>query len=519
MADDSSFTDSHVFFKQAVQCISSSLDMDTVMKCLLEFIKDHIPAHRLTLINFDYEKSRFNRQGSAAQPHVKGFPKHLAMENALEYVDYSFNRPDKVIVINGPETDPFAKTAADYLGIYNESHMGLMLTHGELRIGALIVSWKEKDAYTKAHQDLFHLLKDPMTLAMSNTLRYQEVFSLKEQYLEEKLELAKKLRSNDAEGIIGSDSGLKNVMDAVRKVAPMDSSVLILGETGVGKEVIANALHALSRRKEGPFIKIDCGTIPETIIESELFGHEKGAFTGAGSQKIGSLELADGGTIFLDEIGELSLNAQVKLLRLLQNREIKRVGGNNTIHLDIRIICATHRDLLEMVQKRTFREDLWYRLNVFPLRIPSLRERKQDLPHLIRHIINKKSTEMNLGVIPELNNFQIGELIAYDWPGNVRELENIIERWLILNFGAGSLRSLLHPFSPDNNGHEAVTSSFEKLSMPEQILPLDTVNRIYIEQALKACNNIVGGEQGAAVRLGLPRSTLRDKMKKLGIGK
>ena len=519
MTHDSSSNDNYAFFKQAVHCISPSLDMDTVMKCLLEFIKDHIPAHRLTLVNFDYEKGWFNRQGSAALPHVKVFPKHLPMENALEYVDYSFNRPEKVIVINDPETDPFAKTAADYLGNYTESAMGLMLTHEELRIGALIVSWKEKNVYTQKHQDLFYLLKDPMALAMSNTLRYQEVSSLKEQYQEEKLELAKKLQAHDAESIIGSGAGLKHVMDAVRKVAAMSSSVLILGETGVGKEVIANAVHAMSPRKEVPFIKIDCGAIPETLIESELFGHEKGAFTGAGSQKIGSLELADSGTIFLDEIGELSLNAQVKLLNLLQNREIKRVGGNKVIHLNIRVICATHRDLLEMVESRTFREDLWYRLNVFPIRIPPLRERKQDLPHLIRYLINKKSSEMNLGKIPELNNFQLGELIAYDWPGNVRELENIIERWLILNCGAGSLNSLLHPFSSCINENEAVPSGFDKIFTPDQIQPLDTVVRTYIEQALKACNNIVGGEKGVAVRLGLPRTTLNDKIKKLGIRK
>jgi transcriptional regulator with GAF, ATPase, and Fis domain len=246
------------------------------------------------------------------------------------------------------------------------------------------------------------LLNEPFSIALSNFLRFEEVLKLKEMLADDNRFLHQELRSGSGENIIGRDFGLRAVMDMVQRVAPMDSPVLLLGETGSGKEVIANAIHQSSGRREGPFIKVNCGAIPETLVDSELFGHEKGAFTGAISQKRGRFERAHKGTLFLDEIGELRPSIQVKLLRVLQNHEIERVGGSKAIPVDIRIIAATHRDLEQMVSMGEFREDLFYRINVFPISIPPLRERKMDIPALVQHIVERKARIMALPDVPTL---------------------------------------------------------------------------------------------------------------------
>ena len=289
--------------------------------------------------------------------------------------------------------------------------------------------------YTDEHARLLRLLHEPFAIAMSNALKHQEVIRFKDMLADDNRYLLDELRSVSGDEIIGSDFGLKAVMEMVQQVAPLDSPVLLLGETGTGKEVIANAIHYSSPRKDGPFIKVNCGAIPETLLDSELFGHEKGAFTGAISQRRGRFERADKGTIFLDEIGELPSQAQVRLLHVLQKKEIERVGGTSSIPVDIRIISATHRNLEEMIASGRFREDLWFRLNVFPIMIPPLRQRREDIPALVHHFIDRKSMELKLTERPVLAPGAIDRLIAYDWPGNVRELENMIERALIQHRG------------------------------------------------------------------------------------
>jgi transcriptional regulator with GAF, ATPase, and Fis domain len=296
----------------------------------------------------------------------------------------------------------------------------------------------------------------------------------------------------------------------VRQVAPLDSPVLLLGETGVGKEVIANAIHYSSGRSEGPFIKVNCGAIPETLLDSELFGHEKGAFTGAVSQRRGRFERASGGTIFLDEIGELRAEAQVKLLRVLQNKEIERVGGTHPLPVDIRIIAATHRDLKKMVAEGQFREDLWYRLNVFPLMIPPLRERKIDIPTLVSHFVNVKSREMGLHPVPTLAPGAIDILTSYEWPGNVRELENMVERALIMA-GRGPLSFI------ELQGIGRTEQREEFPLSPRSFPSIDEVMAGHIRRALQIASGRVEGEKGAAKLLGLKPSTLRNRMNKLGI--
>jgi transcriptional regulator with GAF, ATPase, and Fis domain len=324
--------------------------------------------------------------------------------------------------------------------------------------------------------------------------------------------LQQELLRLSGEDIVGADFGLRGVMEMVRQVAPLDSPVLLLGETGVGKDVIANAIHYSSLRREHPFITVNSGAIPENLLDSELFGHEKGAFTGAIAQKRGRFERANKGTIFLDEIGELPPQAQVRMLRVLQHKEIERVGGSNPIHVDVRIIAATHRNLEEMLKADLFREDLWFRLNVFPIMIPPLRARKADIPALLHHFIQRKTIELKLPTRPTLAPGAMDRLVAYHWPGNVRELENMVERALILN-RSGPVEFAFH----DSAGHEDVCELSEDPFGSKEALLLDQAIRRHIQKVLKIADGKIHGPGGAAELMGINPSTLRNRMNKLAI--
>ena len=299
-------------------------------------------------------------------------------------------------------------------------------------------------------------------------------------------------------------------MENVRSVAPLSSPVLLLGDTGVGKEVIAGAIHNASLRRDEPFIKVNCGAIPETLMDSELFGHEKGAFTGALNHKRGRFERAHNGTIFLDEIGELSLEAQVRLLRVLQEKEIERVGGTESINVDIRVIAATHRNLNAMILEGKFREDLYFRLNVFPIYIPTLRERKGDIPGLVQHFIQKKSRDLKLTAIPTLAPKALDQLLAHHWPGNVRELENAVERAIILHREEPLSFAELGPKKELEVTPVSASEDMESFD-------LDQVTADHIRRVLMVTNGRVEGEKGAADLLGINPGTLRGRMRKLGI--
>jgi transcriptional regulator with GAF, ATPase, and Fis domain len=291
-----------------------------------------------------------------------------------------------------------------------------------------------------------------------------------------------------------------------------------LGETGTGKEVIAGAIHNLSSRKEGPFVKVNCGAIPESLVDSELFGHEKGAFTGAISQKRGRFERANGGTIFLDEVGELLPDAQVRLLRVLQEKEIERVGGTKPIKVDIRVIAATNRDIKKMVQTQRFREDLYFRLEVFPIPLPPLRDRKNDIPSLVHYFIQKKSREIGLRNMPSLAPGALERLIAYSWPGNVRELENAVERALIVNRGEYLTFNYLEaPVQSEPSLEPSAVFPPSPNFQNEKSLSLDEILSHHIRSVLKMTNGRVGGKGGAADLLHINPSTLRKRMKKLRI--
>ena len=293
-------------------------------------------------------------------------------------------------------------------------------------------------------------------------------------------------------------------------LATLSSPVLLLGETGVGKEIIASAIHNASQGRDEPFIKVNCGAIPETLMDSELFGHEKGAFTGAIEQKRGRFERANGGTIFLDEIGELSPEAQVRLLRVLQEKEIERIGGTDPIKVDIRVIAATHRDLNTMILEGTFREDLYFRLNVFPVYIPTLKERSGDIPGLVQHFIQKKSRDLKLTAIPTLAPRALDQLLAHHWPGNVRELENAVERAIILHREEPLSFSELGPKKESKMTPIYISENMESYD-------LDQATADHISKVLKITRGRVEGEKGAADLLGINPGTLRGRMRKLGI--
>ena len=307
------------------------------------------------------------------------------------------------------------------------------------------------------------------------------------------------------EGIVGQSSALRRVLQLVDTVATGDSSVLLLGETGTGKELIARAIHNRSRRKERTFVKLNCAAIPSGLLESELFGHERGAFTGAITQKIGRLELADQGSLFLDEIGDISLELQPKLLRVLQEREFERLGSTRTKRVDVRVIAATHRDLEEMILQKQFRSDLYYRLNVVPISIPALRERSQDIPLLVHYFVRQAERRLSK-TIDTIPCETMDALMQYRWPGNIRELENVIERAVILSPG-----SVLHVPLRDLQSRIAVGHDSERLET------LADVERQHIRSILKETRWVLSGPKGAAERLGMNRSTLYFRMKKLGI--
>jgi len=305
--------------------------------------------------------------------------------------------------------------------------------------------------------------------------------------------------------IVGTSTPLRNVLNQVEVVAPTDSTVLLLGETGTGKEIIARAILNVSSRSNRPFVKLNCAAIPSGLLESELFGHEKGAFTGAVSQKIGRFELANGGTLFLDEVGDIPLELQPKLLRVLQEQEFERLGSTRTTRVDVRLIAATNRDLEEMVAEKQFREDLYFRLNVFPIRIPPLRERSEDISLLVQYYVDKYSQRMNkrIDVVPEET---MAALCRYSWPGNIRELQNLIERAVIMTPG-NVLQIQVSDLQDSNRTLSTMAGT------------LEDVERQRILQALREAGAVIGGPHGAAVRLGLKRTTLLSKMQKLGISR
>lgn len=422
------------FFRNFTLSICSSLHIEAAMCNTMQMLEPYLPADEMYLCVFDYENSTFKiiaratkKDGILLNQVLPLPPKGLA---AIRKIDRS-----KATILHRAEEDAILRSILSDRQQQTLSCLMVPLTIDGHIIGSALFLSGACQPYTEEHVALMTQVNQPFCVAVSNALEHIRLLQTTSHLNEENVNLKQKLHSVQDSEVIGSATGLSEVYEMLNLVAPLNSPVLIIGETGTGKEVIANAIYKHSSRNQGPFIKVNCGAIPDTLIDSELFGHEKGAFTGAIAKKIGRFERANGGTIFLDEIGELPLEAQVRLLRVIQEREIERVGGTASIPLDIRIICATNKSLKDMAEAGTFREDLFFRINVFPIFIPPLRQRTQDIPLLMEFFLKKKAQEMGLRHVPAVREEDIALLKKYSWPGNVRELQNIIERSLILSKG------------------------------------------------------------------------------------
>ncbi len=383
------------------------------------------------------------------------------------------------------------------------------LTTVRQRLGTLAFASGQRAAYNSADVDFLQLVANQVAVGVENALAFDCIEKLKEKLTREKVYLEEEIRTeHNFDEIVGESAALRRVLREVETVAPTDSTVLIRGETGTGKELIARAIHSLSPRKDRTFVKINCAAIPTGLLESELFGHERGAFTGAITQKVGRFELAHQGTLFLDEVGDIPPELQPKLLRVLQEQEFERLGSTRTVRVDVRLVAATNRDLSRMVSDAQFRSDLFYRLNVFPVLLPPLRERREDIPRLVRHFAQKVARRMGRR-IETIPSEALEVLQSYPWPGNIRELENVIERAVILSPGP-ELRINLGDL-------ETTATPAPRLATPT--ITLADAERDHILGVLRETGWVLGGPNGAAARLAMKRTTLQSKMKKLGIAR
>lgn len=423
------------------------------------------------------------------------------------------------------DMESYIKTSSkvpDYFKMIYEVGMRQMifsrLKNGEAIIGYLAITKKVKTHIENNQLNLIKAIAAQLSVALANIKaneqiedQVKEINNFKNQLEKENLYLQEEINSGFGKGeIIGESGAMKKVFHLVQQVAPSDSTVLLLGETGTGKELIARAIHNASPRSNKLMVKVNCAALPANLIESELFGHERGSFTGAIEQRIGKFELANNGTLFLDEIGEMPLELQVKLLRVLQEKEIERIGGKATINVDVRIISATNRDLEKMMEEGKFRSDLYYRLNIFPINLPPLRNRREDIPSLALHFIERFSKKMRKH-ITGLSHNVLNQLMQYNWPGNIRELEHLMERSVLLSH-TETIKEILLPAQKNS-----ITSVNENDDFPTKTI--DENERDYILKVIKHVNGKIAGAAGAAALLGIPPSTLTSKMKRLGIKK
>jgi len=401
----------------------------------------------------------------------------------------------------------WAPPLADAEGLNSMCHIAVVGRNRTL--GLLTLARLAPLPFSARDLEFLSLIANQIAIAVENALAYREIAELKDRLAEEKVYLEDEIRSElNFEEIVGRSAALRRVLQEIETVSPTDSTVLIYGETGTGKELIARAIHNLSARSKSNFVKLNCAAIPTGLLESEMFGHEKGAFTGAVAQRVGRFELANRGTVFLDEVGEIPLELQPKLLRVLQEREFERLGSSRTLHTDARLIAATNRDLGEMVEDQKFRADLFYRLNVFPVHVPALRERQDDIPLLVRHFVQHFARKMGK-VVDTIPAETMNALVRYHWPGNIRELQNLVERAVILSPGP-TLRVPLN----DLHVQPVAAAAAPSARKPET---LEEVERRHILETLDVTDWVISGPKGAAATLGLKRSTLQARMEKLGI--
>lgn len=498
--------DKHEFFYEVTTRICGSLHIEAAMHHTLRYLEQYMPVDEMYFALFDYDASIYRVIARATKQDGLLINKRYKLTAEAITAVRRFDNT-KPLIINTTNEDALISQLYPEHDHFNRSALVLPLKLDGRLVGVAQLFAGGTAQYTEKHAAMLSHVIKPFSLALSNCLEHLELEKHNQELGRENKRLRKLIQSSDSVEIIGRNHGLKKVFEMTQLVAPLNSPVLITGETGTGKEVIADTIHYSSMRKDGPFIKVNCGAIAPTLLDSELFGHEKGAFTGALAQKKGRFERAHNGTIFLDEVGELTPEAQTRLLRVLQEREIERVGGTETVPVDIRLICATNRDLQTMVAQGAFREDLMFRINVFPIPIPPLRSRKEDIPLLADHFLRKICTEMGRRHIPKITEEDMRRLQAYEWPGNVRELQNAVERSIILSKGENLdiTQSIPEP------------ALFHLTAAADEEQYLDTLMKQHILDALDQSGGKVSGPKGAAAILNINPSTLHNRMKKLGI--
>ena len=489
--------------------VVSHLDLREVFTAVSACLRKVIQHDGSALVLYDADTQRY-------RVHVLDFTKEEEFVEEGQTTPQCKSPSDMAITTRKPVI--YRKRDLEMLAVESEITQNLLaqgvrafcsvplLSHDKV-LGALNVGRSREDDFTPAESELLSQVAQQIAIAVENGMAYKQIAQLKDTLAREKLYLEEEIQTEyNFEEIVGDSQALRRTLKQVQIVAATDSTVLILGETGSGKELIARALHNLGDRRERTFVKLNCAAIPTGLLESELFGHEKGAFTGAIATKLGRFELADRGTIFLDEVGEIPLELQVKLLRVLQEQEFERLGSTRTIRVNVRLIAATNRDLAKLVEDKEFRNDLYYRLNVFPITVPPLRERPEDIPALTRHFAQKFAQRMKKR-IETIPSEAMKALQQYSWPGNVRELENFVERAVILTEG----QDLFVPIS-ELKLRPSLTTNVETTT-------LEQAERDHILKALRETNWTIGGHTGAAVKLGMKRTTLQSKMQKLGIAR
>jgi formate hydrogenlyase transcriptional activator len=487
--------------------VVSELDIGAVFRAVAPALRRCCRADAAALMLFDAE-------AAVLRKHACDLPAGMT-EDLPPIVEFSLDGTPSGLVFRTGEARIFSESElagfsdSERLrrkGIRSYCSVPLATVHGVL--GTLNIAAFEPNAFSADQLPLLQQVASQIAIAVSNAISYKRIEELNAQLAQEKIYLEDEIRSEQLfEEIVGRSAALRRVLKELETVGPTDSTVLISGETGSGKELVARAIHQLSKRREHAFVKLNCAAIPTGLVESELFGHEKGAFTGAINQRIGRFELAHRGSVFLDEIGEVPLELQPKLLRVLQEREFERLGSARTLRTDARLIAATNRDLAALVEQHQFREDLFYRLNVFPIVVPPLRERREDIPTLVRHFAQQFARRMSK-TIETIPAETMNTLTLYDWPGNIRELQNLIERAVILSPGP-TLEVPVVTLSARRNGSPA-THGGDTLEQAE---------RRHITTTLIDCNWVIAGPRGAAARLGMKRSTLQFRMRKLGIAR
>jgi hydrogenase-4 transcriptional activator len=509
-----------IFFSRCVwREASQHFELDETIDRMAALLTPRLPADAVVVRGFDFQRGRIDTMAIGLCRPGPALPRSSSPCAPDEFSDVLAWCRHGAMLHSASGTNQRLLNLLAPQDIRGEWLAG-PLVRNDQPIGTLLLLTRPPRTFEPQHHDIASAILEPIAIALGNNFHHHELARLREAVEAENRALLSRLdRESVTDTIVGSDAGLRPVMERIDQVAPTDAPVLILGETGSGKEVLARAIHSRSRRAAGPVVRVNCGALPPGLIDSELFGHERGSFTGALNVRKGWFERADGGTLFLDEIGELPLDAQVRLLRILQDGTFERIGAHKPLKVDVRIVAATHRDLQAMVAQGGFREDLWYRISVFPIHLPPLRERIEDIVPLAAHFANRAGKRLG-GAPLSLSNEDIELLLSYPWPGNVRELATVIERAAILGNGrelriAGALGTVTRRagrMTPKDWVHRAAASAAVSDSQS-----LDAATKAHIVQALRATEGRIEGRSGAAVRLGVNPHTLRARMRKLGI--